>query len=776
MRREDVFGVTWVVLAIAVVVAPALLHGTSLGPYDLLSRTGFLHRSGVTIQNGWGDDLVDAIIPWQTLAWQQVHQGHLPLWNPYSGLGMPLAFNWQSAAFSLPVSLGYLVPVRFAYTVGTLATLVVAGTGAYAFSRVLRIGALGAAVAGTVFALSGPMTAWGGFPHASVMSWSGWFFAVAVMMTTARNRVRNVTLFAVVLALAIYAGQPEILVLIGLALGAFLVIVLASRSPALGGSGPVLKPVLDLSLATVAGFCLAAPLALPGFALVRESARANTPRTPAFPMRQLIYFITQNFDGAPVRGSNSFGQVATFFGENLAYIGIITLVLAMAAVVVRYRKPEIVALAVILVGSCAVLFVPRVARAANGLPVLSLSWHRLLLVVAFVVAVLAGAGADVLVHSGRSNRVLGIFGAGFAAAAGFVAAIWIVGRGLLPPRATEIRADSMRWPLVEAAVGTIAIGTLLVLNRRAQSSRSSSARAEGSSGPRRTRPSPSTIAGAALLVCLTAFLVAAGIPLRSSSDRPFAATQQVTELRRAVGSKTIGLDAEGCGTQLGIPPNANIFYGLHQMNMYDPLIPSRYWAAWGKASGQNGLYSQIFVHFCPTFPSVALARRLGVEYVLAPVGKPGPPGATRARTIGAASLWRVPGSGEATLTPLERDGTLPAVDRFGTGVRVRHPDPATWRMTTNSNRPSTLRARITNVDGWHASVDGHEVPLTTYADLMLQAKVPAGRHEVTLTYWPDSFRLGIVLALTSVVGLITALVVSRRRSRRVRASVDGPAP
>ena len=86
-------------------------------------------------QNDWGGDLIDAIIPWQTLAWQQVHHGHLPLWNPYSGLGMPLAFNWQSGAFSLPVGLGYLAPVRLAYTVSTVVTLVVAGTGAYVFSR-----------------------------------------------------------------------------------------------------------------------------------------------------------------------------------------------------------------------------------------------------------------------------------------------------------------------------------------------------------------------------------------------------------------------------------------------------------------------------------------------------------------------------------------------------------------------------------------------------------------------------------------------------------------
>ncbi len=53
-------------------------------------------------------DLIREIIPWTTLAWTQVHHGILPLWNPYSALGAPLAFNWQSGAFSLPALVGYL--------------------------------------------------------------------------------------------------------------------------------------------------------------------------------------------------------------------------------------------------------------------------------------------------------------------------------------------------------------------------------------------------------------------------------------------------------------------------------------------------------------------------------------------------------------------------------------------------------------------------------------------------------------------------------------------
>ena len=123
------------------------------------------------LRNSATGDQVAEMIPWSTLAWVQVHQGHLPLWNPYSGLGLPLAFNWQSAAFSLPMAVSYLFPLHLAYTVQIVLTLVIAGTGAYVLARVLHVGIIGCAAAGTVFELVGSFMGWLGYPHAAVMSW-----------------------------------------------------------------------------------------------------------------------------------------------------------------------------------------------------------------------------------------------------------------------------------------------------------------------------------------------------------------------------------------------------------------------------------------------------------------------------------------------------------------------------------------------------------------------------------------------------------------------------
>ena len=119
LRRwwPDLVGLAWVIGAAAAVMIPALVHGTSLGPIGSLSKTGLslLPRSS---DNRVISDQLTLFVPWTNLAWTQVHNGQLPMWNPYSVLGMPLAFNWESAPFGLPALVGYLVPVNFAYTVG----------------------------------------------------------------------------------------------------------------------------------------------------------------------------------------------------------------------------------------------------------------------------------------------------------------------------------------------------------------------------------------------------------------------------------------------------------------------------------------------------------------------------------------------------------------------------------------------------------------------------------------------------------------------------------
>jgi hypothetical protein len=755
--------VAWLVAAALIALAPVLAHGASFGSYDVLSQFGVLRQPGVVVHNLQGGDQADQIIPWSRLAWTQVHQGHLPLWNPYEGLGMPLAFGWQAAAASVPSLIGYLFPLNLSVTVQVVVTLVIAGTGVYVLGRALGLGTLGCIFAATTFELSGPMLGWLGWPHAAVLSWSGWLFAAALLVIRGRHRLWSITLFALVIAAMVYAGQAEVLVLCGLALAVFLVALLVQRAPALGGSGPLLRPSVDLCVGGLIGAALGAPLLLPGLQVARGSQRALPGGDPAellkgnppLPAHNLVHVLFQGFDGLPVAGSRWFGYVGGY-SETAAYVGVVAVALAVTALAVRRRRPDVVAFGVMCGAMVVVAFLPAAVAALYRLPLVgTVLWQRAILPLAFGLAVLAGVGLDSVVREWSDRTVRRRLGWSFAGVAVVVAGLWLFYRGSLPPAESAIRSDAFIWPLVGIVVGTGVVCALAWAERRSVVHGRGSAPAL-----------PGRLAGVALLVSETAFLVAAGAPLWTSSPTPYASTPAVLALQRTVGSSVVGLGEPLCFLPpgLGIPENAQAEYGVQELALYDPMIPSEYYSSWRKVSSTAPGVVDDSV-YCPGIATLGLARLYGVSYVLERPGSPGPRGGVFVRRVGSEDLYRMPGAAAATVTPLAPGGGLPADGSSGTPVAVRHPSPSSWKMTVDGAVPQTLRLRLTNVPGWHATIDGRPVRLQSFARVMLQVEVPAGHHTIELSYWPATFSVGLVLFAVAALGLSGAWALSALRHR-----------
>ena len=757
---RDALGVTWVLAAAAAVMAPALAHGASLGPFDILA--GYAHQPGVQIHNLQTFDQISEIIPWTTQAWNQVHQGHLPLWNPESVLGMPLAFNWQSAPFSVPALLGYLAPVHLAYTVGVLATLAIGGTGVYVLSRMLHLGVLAAAMAGTVFELSGPFFSTLGWPISSVMSWVGWLFAFAILIVRAKHRIRDGTIFAVIVACAIYAGQPDTLAVLVLLFAVFIGVLLLMRALSSGDSRTVVRPLGDLGLAWVAGAALGAPLLLPGLQIASQATRLTDLNSVAIRPADIVHVVFSSFDGTSVFGSEYFGDVG--FVPTATYVGVIVVVLAVTALVLRRHKPEVVAFGAVLVTSLGIVFVPPVSRLLFVLPHGDrVQWVRATVPMAMALAVLAGMGIDLLVRSYRDRAVRRWCSGGFISFAVILLLLWGFGRGRLQPREASIRAASFIWPAVETAVGLIVVGALAAWHARAR-------RRGLETLP--FRHSAARWAAGALLLCQTAFLVTVEAPLWSSSSSFFAPTPGELAIKHAIGSSVVGASDTGLYSSLGIVPSANVAYNIQELAVYDPMVPRAYFRSWKKASGASAHPPSIVPApsmFLPRVTTVRLARLYGVSFVLEPRGVPGPRGAVFVASVGShgqggADLYRIPGAAVATLTPLTGNETHMSSDTAAKAVAVTHPGPASWKLVTHSNSRSVLRLRLTDVPGWHATIDGKALALHPFAGVMLQARLPAGTHTVELRYWPTSFTVGIILALCSVVGLVATFAVARHRS------------
>jgi Bacterial membrane protein YfhO len=769
-RWVHIVSAVWLLVVAVGVLAPVLAHGASFGSFDVLSQFGLLHQSGVAVHNLQAGDQADQIIPWMTLAWTQVHHGQLPLWNPYAALGMPLAFNWQTAAFSVPSLIGYLFPLRLASSVQVIITLVIAGTGVYRLGRVLRLGVLASVFAGTVYELSGPLLGWLGWPHAAVMSWAGWLFAASLLLIRGKHRLRYVTMLALVIAAMIYAGQAEIVLLFGVALLVFVAVLLVQRTSLVGGSGPIRRPVLDLIIAVATGGALSAPLALPGLQVISGSQHSVpggdpgelVPGNPALPAHNLTHFIFQGFDGLPVAGSHWFGY-AGGYSETAAYVGVIALVLAVMAVGVRHRHPVVVAFGGLIAAMGAIAFIPVVVSSLYRLPLVgTVLWQRAIMPLSFGIAVLAGVGMDVLVRSPNRQAVRRWIGGGFAVSAALLVGLWVFGRGHLPADEATIRARSFVWPVIETAVGLAVAGGLVLVSRRSNDRAGRNGRSSLLAG---------RVAGVSLFICETAFLVASGAQLWTSTSTPFATTPSVVALKGAVGSSVVGLGAPLCFLPpgLGIPENAQLAYGVQELALYDPMTPSAYFSSWKALTHQSAGNPNDSV-FCPGINTVALARLYGVSFVLEPAGTPGPLGAEFEQRIGNEDLFRIPNSGVATLTPLTANGELPAADALGTPVPVTHPNPASWALNTDTVGPSVLRLRLIDVPGWHATIDGRAVPLRRFAGVMIEMDVPPGRHTIELHYWPATFTAGIIIALCALIGLATAWLVGRVRRRRTAAA------
>ena len=741
---RDVFGVLFVLGAAVAVMVPALAHGALLGPYDLLSRYGLSSQPGVAVHSIQATDQIGELIPWSSLAWTQVHHGQLPLWDPYNALGMPLAFNWQSAAFSVPSLIGYLAPLRLAYTVQVLVTLVVAGTGTYVFARVLRLGVLAAALAATAFELSGPFMGFLGWPISGVLSWAGWLFAGVVVVIRGRHRVLGILAVALALSASIYAGQPDALVVLGPALAVFAVVMLVARARQAGSLARSGRGSADLAVAVVAGVALGAPLLLPGVQLVLGSVFIHAPRTSgALPAQSLVSMLLPGYS-ATSRVKNQWFDVGA-----ADYIGVIVVVLAAMGLAMRRKRPAVLALAASGVVMFVLAFGPGVSSVVDTLPFRA-RWHLAVVLVSFAGAVLAGVGVDVVVRSGRQALVRTWLTAGFGVSALVVAALRVVGIGAaLGPAAARTRSQSFDWAAVEVVVGLGAVG-LLALTRAAPTAR------------------PRWWAAAALVACTTASLAGVGASVWSSSAA-IPTTAATATLERAVGSSVVAFGSASCELppSIGLVPESNTLFGVHELSAYNPVTPEAFFRA------LHAPHAIPVSAFCPVIKTATEARRFGVGFILVRKGAPAPVGVMFDETIGDENLYRVPGAAAATLSASGRIATACDRDAPATPVAVGHSDPAHWRMVTQAAYPTLLRLHVTDVPGWHATIDGHPLTLERYAGIMLQAHVGAGRHVVELWYMPGEFELGVVLAVLAVLGLMAMVVGSSARRRRV---VPAPAP
>lgn len=260
--------------------------------------------------------------------------GVVPWWNYFSGVGLPLAAEYQPAAF-FPATLILLLPKGM--LVQHILLQILAGWGTYGLLRQLGLGRLAAVTGGLLFAFDGAL-AW--FDHAPALPvpflpWMLWGVERAAAKSALGTR-GGWRMFAIALGMGLLAGFPETAYLNGLfALVWFLLRLWQNTSHRVAFS-------FRIALGGIVGIALAAPQILAFFEFLPHAYLAAHDGTFAHialePPAVLPTLFFPYFYGPIAAYSGEWDRLGPIWGAMGGYISFIVIVVALYGVMVR-RTP-----------------------------------------------------------------------------------------------------------------------------------------------------------------------------------------------------------------------------------------------------------------------------------------------------------------------------------------------------------------------------------------------------------------------------------------------------
>ena len=274
------------------------------------------------------DDGVLINLPMRATVAQMIKDGVMPLWDPYIFGGMPLLGASQAGVFFPPNWLFLVFSSQAAINAEMILAYMVAGVGAFVYARRTGAAITGALITGFAFQFAGfivaPTGHMGSIQAAGLLPWILWSID-GYGMTGRRSRA---VVIAVLVALQLFAGHPQTF-LYSILLGGAYALVMAFRK------GGVNRAYLYSIGMIVAGIALGAVQLLPTLELTQQSYRQAIGYEffsgYSLPPSSLLNFLTPYINGG---ADGRFFQLPytglPYYGEYVGYLGVITLLLAIA--------------------------------------------------------------------------------------------------------------------------------------------------------------------------------------------------------------------------------------------------------------------------------------------------------------------------------------------------------------------------------------------------------------------------------------------------------------
>jgi Bacterial membrane protein YfhO len=194
--------------------------------------------------------------PWRVVEADQVRQGRLPLWNPYSSLGLPFPAEYQNQVF-FPLEWVEMFGGPTLWGLLLLVKMTLAGIGTYLLLRRLVDSDLAALAGAVLYTFSGyflwlyTVTA---FVNGAMLV--PWLFLGILLLAAERRRVlAGCALTSLSVGLQFLAGQPQIAFISLVGASVYLLLMLALR----GANWRGFRRLAAFGMSALVGFAIAAP-------------------------------------------------------------------------------------------------------------------------------------------------------------------------------------------------------------------------------------------------------------------------------------------------------------------------------------------------------------------------------------------------------------------------------------------------------------------------------------------------------------------------------------
>lgn len=400
-----------VILMVFLFFLPNLLLGKIPMPADSLlglyhpfrdKSLGGFNPGRFPTKNPLITDPVLQTYPWRKLTIDNIKRGELPLWNPYSFAGQPLAANVQSAPFQITNLLFFIMPFNLAWAIQVISPSILTAVFMYFFLKEINLSKTAAAFGAVVLPFTGFFIAW--LTWGTVISTAMWLPLILLATEKLAKKISPIWFLILTFAASqvIFGGhlQTALYVLLASTLYLIFKFIVIKRTPFLITG--VFAQLLAILLSSVQ--------LLPTLEFINHSARDidqsySAARTDWFiPAQNLLQLVAPDFFGNPAT-YNYWG--IWNYAEFVSFIGIIPLGLALFSFLTKSKNRNF--FLALLLGSLILATANPIGKIPYvlGFPLIaSLQPSRIIFLIVFSLVVLSCFGLDYFLNIKSKSKAV----------------------------------------------------------------------------------------------------------------------------------------------------------------------------------------------------------------------------------------------------------------------------------------------------------------------------------------------------------------------------------